>query len=179
MGSALSRKYRSRALAATLLAVATGYYMKKGRWEIPWRKKKLGSGKDKTNRRKSKGPSPIKIIFQKLWPFGTPDRNEPASLHAIGATEILLIFAVSMMRTWHQNRMVYVKRDLMTVTYTRNMGAFRGLMFDAGWMSVLASVIFSTHRYLKERLAALWREKLTKQLHSRYFHAIGYYKLSH
>ena len=148
--------------------------------KIPWRqKKKIGCGTEKESRRNSKGPSPIKIIFQKLWPFGSADRNEPASLHAIGATEILLIFAVSMMRTWHQNQMVYVKRDLMTVTYTRNMSAFRGLMFDAGWMSVLASVIFSTHRYLKERLAALWREKLTKQLHSRYFHAMGYYKLSH
>ena len=42
-----------------------------------------------------------------------------------------------------------------------------------------ASAIFSCHRYLKERLASLWREKLTKQLHRRYFHAMGYYKLSH
>eukprot|EP00944_MAST-04C_sp_MAST-4C-sp1_P007501 g7501.t1 len=67
----------------------------------------------------------------------------------------------------------------MSVTFTRNLGAFKTLLFDAGWMSLLASAIFSCHRYLKERLASLWREKLTKQLHRRYFHAMGYYKLSH
>ena len=50
------------------------------------------------------------------------------------------------------------KRDLMTVTFTRNLDAFRNLLFDAGWMSLLASAIFSCHRPLKERLASLWRK---------------------
>jgi len=129
--------------------------------------------------------NPIYTVFWKLWPFQTFSGKQTETSKfdqedaTLGRMEVILIFLVSCMRTWHQNRMVYVKRDLMTVTFTRNLSAFRKLLFDAGWMSLLASAIFSCHRYLKERLASLWREKLTKQLHRRYFHAMGYYKLSH
>ena len=174
MGVYFSRQYLRRTSVVGLAVLAAGYYSTKRMGG-----KKGGGSPDGSRDGKKKRKNPIEVIFRKLWPFGTPSAGEPAELHSIGKLEVGLIFFVSMMRTWHQNRMVYVKRDLMTVTYTRNMPAFRGLLFDAAWMSVLASVIFSTHRYLKERLAALWREKLTKQLHQRYFHAMGYYKLSH
>ena len=46
-------------------------------------------------------------------------------------------------------------------------------------MSVVSSLIFATHRYLKERLGLLWRERLTRELHEKYFHAMTYYKVSH
>ena len=137
-------------------------------------------------KKKKKRTNPIYTIFWKLFPFQFFNNGKDTETNkfdqedaTLGRLEVIMIFLVSCMRTWHQNRMVYVKRDLMTVTFTRNLDAFRNLLFDAGWMSLLASAIFSCHRYLKERLASLWREKLTKQLHRRYFHAMGYYKLSH
>eukprot|EP00942_MAST-04A_sp_MAST-4A-sp1_P002841 g2841.t1 len=137
-------------------------------------------------KKKRKRTNPIYTIFWKLFPFQFFNNGKDTETNkfdqedaTLGRLEVIMIFLVSCMRTWHQNRMVYVKRDLMTVTFTRNLDAFRNLLFDAGWMSLLASAIFSCHRYLKERLASLWREKLTKQLHRRYFHAMGYYKLSH
>ena len=75
--------------------------------------------------------------------------------------------------------MVYIKRDLMIATYKRDMGLFKGILFQTAWMSVLSSLIFATHRYLKERLTNVWREKLTAQLHRSYFKGMNYYKLSH
>ena len=36
-----------------------------------------------------------------------------------GQLELLAIFAVSVLRTWHSNRMVFVKRNLMAATYSR------------------------------------------------------------
>ena len=83
------------------------------------------------------------------------------------------------MRTWHVNRMVYVKRDLMLATYKRNVSLFRRVIFETVIMSLLSSLIYATHRYLKERLSLIWREKLTKQLHEKYFTSMNYYRLSH
>ena len=83
------------------------------------------------------------------------------------------------MRTWHVNRMVYVKRDLMLATYKRNLDLFRRVIVETVLMSVASSLIYATHRYLKERLSLIWREKLTKQLHRKYFTRMNYYRLSH
>jgi ABC-type uncharacterized transport system fused permease/ATPase subunit len=56
---------------------------------------------------------------------------------------------------------------------------FKAVMFETVWMSVVASGIYATHKYLKERLSLIWREKLTKQLHQKYFSSMNYYRLSH
>ena len=48
------------------------------------------------------------------------------------------------MRTWHQNRMVHVKRDLMSVTFTRNLGAFKTLNLSKnGNLNEAAQNLFS------------------------------------
>lgn len=96
-----------------------------------------------------------------------------------GRAEIATIFLVSVLRTWHVDRMVYVKRDLMLATYRRDAALFRRVILETARMSVVSSLIFAAHRYLKERLSLLWREKLTKQLHRKYFRSMAYYKLSH
>ena len=59
------------------------------------------------------------------------------------------------------------------------MAAFKGVISETVILSFLSSLIFATHRYLKERLALVWREKLTRKLHRQYFHAMNYYKISH
>ena len=46
-------------------------------------------------------------------------------------------------------------------------------------MAVICSILYAVHRFLKERLALIWREKLTKQLHRKYFNKMSFYKLSH
>ena len=84
---------------------------------------------------------------------------------SVGRMELVLIFLVSVMRTWHQNRMVYIKRDLMEATYKRNTTMFKAVMYETVVLSLVSSGIFAFHRFLKERLAMLWREKLTGQLH--------------
>lgn len=88
--------------------------------------------------------NPIYTVFWKLWPFQTFSGKQTETSKfdqedaTLGRMEVILIFLVSCMRTWHQNRMVYVKRDLMTVTFTRNLSAFRKLLFDAGWMKFVS-----------------------------------------
>jgi ABC-type uncharacterized transport system fused permease/ATPase subunit len=72
-----------------------------------------------------------------------------------------------------------VKRNLMSATYTRDAGEFKSIIRETVVLSILSSVIFAAHRFLKERLTLVWREKLTKQLHAKYFHGMNYYKLSH
>jgi len=135
---------------------------------------------DKGTKKKKKKKDPMMQIFWRLWPFGKSGKdmkNDPDA--KVGQMELIAIFLVSVLRTWHQNRMVYVKRDLMEATYKRNVGMFRKIIKDTVILSVLSSLIFATHRYLKERLTLVWREKLTRQLHRRYFHQMNYYKISH
>ena len=131
--------------------------------------------------RKRRDPKAMQKVFWRLWPFGksAKELKETGGEAGAGRLELIAIFAVSMARTWHQNRMVYIKRDLMIATYKRDMDLFKGILFQTAWMSVLSSLIFATHRYLKERLTNVWREKLTAQLHRSYFKGMNYYKLSH
>ena len=63
--------------------------------------------------------------------------------------------------------------------YERNVSVFKRVMVESSLMGIVCSLLYAVHRYLKERLALLWREKLTKQLHRDYFNKMSYYKLSH
>jgi len=129
---------------------------------------------------KKKKKNEMVQIFWLLWPFGKSAKDLKSDPDAtVGQKELLAILLMSMLRTWHQNRMVYIKRDLMRATYQRSLGMFRSIIQETIVLSVLSSLIFATHRYLKERLTLVWREKLTRQLHRRYFHSMNYYKISH
>ena len=56
-------------------------------------------------------------IFWRLWPFkfGKVAAEDPDAF--LGAKELIAIFLVSVLRTWHQDRIVYIKRDLLLATY--------------------------------------------------------------
>ena len=140
-----------------------------------------GNGMNGEKKKKKKGrKNPMTQIFWLLWPFNKSKKdlaNDPDA--TAGQLELVAIFTISVLRTWHQNRMVYIKRDLMEATYKRNNTMFSRIIQETVVLSVLSSMIFAAHRYLKERLTLVWREKLTKQLHRRYFHAMNYYKISH
>jgi len=149
-------------------------------------KRKKGSDEEgKKGKRKNKGSGkggkdPMMEIFWRLWPFGHDAKalkNDPDA--KTGQMELIAIFAMSVLRTWHQNRMVYVKRDLMQATYQRNQEQFRSVIKQTVFLSILSSIIFATHRFLKERLTLVWRVKLTKQLHRQFFRNMMYYKISH
>ena len=115
-----------------------------------------------------------------MWPFNKSKKQIKADPYATsGRFELIAIMGFSVLRTWHVNRMVYVKRDLMLSTYQRSFDTFKQVMFETVWMSIVASGIYATHKYLKERLSLIWREKLTKQLHQKYFTRMNYYRLSH
>eukprot|EP00756_Hemistasia_phaeocysticola_P011991 Hpha_TRINITY_DN15165_c3_g17::TRINITY_DN15165_c3_g17_i1::g.126646::m.126646 len=131
-------------------------------------------------KKKERKPDPMKRMFGLLWPFQVSKeklREDPQA--TVGRLELIVIFIVSVLRAWHVDRMVYVKRDLMMATYNRDMPLFRKVIIETAIMSILSSVIFAAHRFLKERLGLLWRDKLIGQLHRKYFHAMNYYKLSH
>jgi len=130
--------------------------------------------------RKKKPKGGLMKLFKRLFPFGLSAKrlkNDPTA--TAGRFELFAIMVMSILRTWHVNRMVYVKRDLMLSTYNRNIDMFKQVMFETVGMSVVASGIYATHKYLKERLSLIWREKLTKQLHQKYFTSMNYYRLSH
>jgi len=64
--------------------------------------------------RKKKSKGGLWKLFKKLWPFGISAKqlkNDPTA--TAGRFELFSIMAMSVLRTWHVNRMVYVKRDLM------------------------------------------------------------------
>eukprot|EP00941_MAST-03F_sp_MAST-3F-sp1_P006281 g6281.t1 len=128
--------------------------------------------------KRRKGPDPMYTIFKRLWPFGKGSKNRQPDARA-GRLELLAIFAVSIVRTWHQNRMVYIKASLMLATYRRDTRLFQRVILETAGLSLLSSVIFALHRFLKERLTLVWRTKLTRQLHREYFSDQCYYKLSH
>ena len=137
-------------------------------------------GSNEGGKRRRRRKDAMQKLFHRLWPFGksaSDTANDPTA--TAGRLELIAIFAVSVMRTWHVNRMVYVKRDLMLATYKRNLDIFRRVILETVIMSLLSSLIYATHRYLKERLSLIWREKLTKQLHKKYFTSMNYYRLSH
>jgi ABC-type uncharacterized transport system fused permease/ATPase subunit len=136
---------------------------------------KAGKPPKKTRRKDG-----LQYLFRKLWPFGKSSKQlTDDSTATAGRFELLAIMAFSVLRTWHINRRVYVKRDLMLSTYERSLDKFKAVLFETVWMSVVASGIYATHKYLKERLSLIWREKLTKQLHQKYFTRMNYYRLSH
>ena len=128
-------------------------------------------GKDS---KKKKSGDPMLRIFWLLFPFFKKNGEESA-----GRLELICIFIVSCLRTWHSDRMVYIKRDLMSATYMRDNQGFKQVMYQTVILSCLSSVIFSLHRYLKDRLTLVWRIQLTRQLHERFFYDHGYYKISH
>ena len=191
MGGVLSRIRSDRRLQ--LLAAFGVIYLAKVRYDAAQRRARKkaerkakeaaeegkGGGKPKKKKRVNTMKAMSKLAWQ-LFPFGKSKKQIAADPTAgVGKLEILAILAVSVLRTWHQDRTVYIKRDLMKTTFTRDWGAFRGIMVETAIMSLVSSLIFATHRFLKERLALLWREKLTRQLHSKYFKGMNYYKLSH
>ena len=191
MGGVLSRIRKDRRLQ--LLAAFGVIYLAKVRYDAAQRRARKkaerkakaaaeegkGGGKPKKKKRVNTMKAMSKLAWQ-LFPFGKSKKQVAADPTAgVGKLEILAILAVSVLRTWHQDRTVYIKRDLMKTTFTRDWGAFRGIMVETAIMSLVSSLIFATHRFLKERLALLWREKLTRQLHSKYFKGMNYYKLSH
>lgn len=137
-------------------------------------KAKNPGSKDASGGGKKKRVDPMARVFWILFPFFKKKHEEQA-----GKYELIFIFLVSCLRTWHSDRMVYVKRDLMSATYLRDASAFRQVMWQTVILSGLSSVIFSLHRYLKDRLTLVWRIQLTKQLHERFFFDHGFYKVSH
>ena len=58
--------------------------------------------------------------------------------------------------------MVYIKRDLMEATFKRDTRMFKKIISETVVLSLLSSLIFALHRYLKERLTLVWRAKLTR-----------------
>lgn len=175
---------RARRLALAAAAAGALYLLQRRRAQLRRGADKArdgaGSAGSAGAERKPRGPDPMLQIFWRLWPFfksGKELREDPDA--RAGGVELVAIFLVSVLRTWHQNRMVYVKRDLMTATYHRDQSMFMGIIRETVVLSVLSSAIFAVHRYLKERLTLVWREKITRQLHRRYFHNMNYYKISH
>lgn len=175
---------RTKALVVALLGLAavrayTKHRARKAKAKASRQSPRRDEAHPKNGSKKKKRASPMSQIFWKLWPFkfGKAARDDPDAF--LGAKELIAIFAVSVLRTWHQDRIVYIKRDLLLATYQRNATVFKRVMIESSIMGVICSVLYAIHRYLKERLALLWREKLTKQLHRKYFRKMSYYKLSH
>lgn len=111
------------------------------------------NGVDSKKEGKRKTENPMVQIFKLLWPFNKSAKELAMDPDAtVGQTELIAIFAISVLRTWHQNRMVYIKRDLMEATYKRNSEMFAKIIRETIVLSILSSLIFASHRYLKERL---------------------------
>ncbi|KAH9249815.1 hypothetical protein BASA81_012410 [Batrachochytrium salamandrivorans] len=170
------------------LVVATGVLVAyalvdtfKPRASKPPRPPKDDADGKKPRKSSSKKGDPMARIFWLLFPFFRPANAKLGrfSNAASGKAELVLIFIVSCLRTWHSDRMVYVKRDLMAATYLRDVGKFKQVMLSTLFYSFVSSLIFSLHRYLKDRLTLVWRVQLTRQLHERFFFDHGYYKISH
>ena len=187
----LLRRPGALAIVAALGAYAVVMRRRKARARAKKRRERMeaeksggaGSAGAKMKKKRRRRPKDaMQKLFRRLWPFGASAARAAASgdrTATAGRLELAAIFAVSVMRTWHVNRMVYVKRDLMLATYKRNLDLFRRVIVETVVMSLLSSLIYATHRYLKERLSLIWREKLTKQLHRKYFSRMNYYRLSH
>jgi hypothetical protein len=120
-------------------------------------KSRGSSGKTDGERSSSKSSknkkNPMLQVFWLLWPFNKSKSEIQQDPDAtVGQFELVAIFAISVLRTWHQNRMVYIKRDLMEATYKRNNQMFSNIIRETVLLSILSSMIFAAHRYLKERL---------------------------
>jgi len=174
----LSTTARRRLIALALLAGGAAFiFRRRALKAAAAKKRRQGDGDGKPKKRRQ---DPMAQIIKLLWPFGKSKKQLSTDPDGkAGQLELLAIFAVSVLRTWHSNRMVFVKRNLMAATYSRDVAAFKGVISETVILSFLSSLIFATHRYLKERLALVWREKLTRKLHRQYFHAMNYYKISH
>eukprot|EP00924_Labyrinthula_sp_SR-Ha-C_P003233 snap_masked-scaffold_15-processed-gene-3.11-mRNA-1 protein AED:0.06 eAED:0.06 QI:0/0/0/0.5/1/1/2/0/1430 len=166
---------RRRKVGFIVAALSLAYVYQR---KINLAKKKKTSNK-KNGENKADKKNPMFQIFWILWPFGNRKGPERSAEDNIGQVELVAIFLVSVLRTWHQNRMVYIKRDLLQATYRRDAAMFRSIIKETIILSGISSLIFAVHRFLKERLTLVWREKLTKRLHQKYFHAMNYYKISH
>ena len=77
------------------------------------------------------------------------------------------------------DRVVHIKAELMAITYRRDVKSFYALLKSTAVLAAMASLIYATHKWLKERLAHVWRAKLTHQLHDEYFRSMQFYRLSH
>jgi len=181
---------KRRVLRATLAVAGVlglySWYDSSKRQEKKALKDKERGGSSEVKGKKKRG-DPMVQMFWLLFPFFKSSKKVKTGSAAAfkdddkgaGKLELIAIFIVSCLRTWHSDRMVYVKRDLMSATYLRDTEGFRKVMMQTVFLSALSSVIFSLHRYLKDRLTLVWRVQLTRQLHRRFFFDHAYYKISH
>ena len=115
----LSPSTRRKVAAAVLLGGGAALYFRQQaakRAAAKRRKEKEAAGGSSAAPKKSR-QDPMVQIIKLLWPFGKGKRAIAKDPDAnVGRSELIAIFLVSCLRTWHQNRMVFVKRDLMSAT---------------------------------------------------------------
>ncbi len=118
--SQLSPSARRKVAALALLGGGAALYYRQQqaakRAAAKRRKEKEAAGGSGAAAKKSR-QDPMVQIIRLLWPFGKGKRAMAKDPDAnVGRSELIAIFLVSCLRTWHQNRMVFVKRNLMSAT---------------------------------------------------------------
>ena len=134
-----------------------------------------GAVADEKKKGKGDGSKELNEMFAMLWPgrlgkgWFTIDVRAPGGVYLAG----LLLTAVA--RTVLHGYNLEVTKRIMTALYSRDIAGFQGtlkiqLLLGAGF-ALQRNVI----AYCGNNLCLVWRQQLTKILHTNYFEAMSYY----
>ncbi|KAJ8769625.1 hypothetical protein K2173_005228 [Erythroxylum novogranatense] len=97
----------------------------------------------------------------------------------MGATNLLSMVALAVLRTALSNRLAKVQGFLFRAAFLRRVPLFFHLISENILLCFLISTIHSTSKYVRGMLSLCFRKILTKLIHSHYFENMAYYKISH
>ena len=114
----------------------------------------------------------IKRLLSLVWPSFTAPLGSPSGL---GRGEILSLLVLSVVRTYIMDVGVGVMRKFHAAVYQRDSKQFMAVAQGGVALATAAALLNSVITLCRERLAVLWREKLTSEVHRKYFANMNYY----
>eukprot|EP01064_Diplonema_japonicum_P038951 TRINITY_DN9638_c0_g1_i1.p1 TRINITY_DN9638_c0_g1~~TRINITY_DN9638_c0_g1_i1.p1 ORF type:complete len:1224 (+),score=388.39 TRINITY_DN9638_c0_g1_i1:499-4170(+) len=97
------------------------------------------------------------------------------SPEGVGRGEIFAMLMLSVLRTYLMDTSSTVVRMLTKSVYEKNMDLFFTIGKRALSFALFGAFINAAISYCRERLVVLWRQKLTQEIHRKYFATMNYY----
>jgi ATP-binding cassette subfamily D (ALD) protein 3 len=93
------------------------------------------------------------------------------------SSDLLVLFATGLAKVFLLNRSVEVTKLLAGAVQSRDMSSFTAASKRAVVIALLGAACSSLASWSESNLAVLWREKLVKQIHDKYYMLNNFYSL--
>lgn len=144
---------------------------------------KAARRRKKERERRAKGlPKPAKDPkkngINAMWSLLWPEVPFAGGDDGAGSWEIAAMMSLCLLRIGLMNGVSYLVGRLDNNMMTRNQPEFWYLWRRVLGLAMLTAVHRNTYKYTEERLATVWKEKLTNAVHKLYFKDMAYYEVA-